>query len=77
MAKASKPKEQPEPQRNLSLEEVDRLCREQAIPGLENLDEITAFVQGKLTEEVLVVLCNAIIPGLDAWEDMKAQWGLM
>ena len=147
MAKANKPDKQAEPQGNLTLEELDRLCREQvkvliplvqgppievearrltpaeaarvnlemrralpkivpgdkpgeerfdladpeyrrnqqealvraralavylavpmyqqARPGLENLDEITAFVQGKLTEEVLVILCNAIIPGLD------------
>jgi hypothetical protein len=49
MAKANKPEKQAEPQRNLTLEEVDRLCREQV----------------KLTEEVLVVLRNAIIPGLD------------
>jgi len=38
---------------------------QQTKPGPENFDEFTAFVQGKLTEEVLVVLCNAIIPGLD------------
>jgi len=29
MAKANKPTKQVQPQRNLSLEEVDRLCREQ------------------------------------------------
>jgi len=29
MAKANKPEKQAEPQRNLTLEEVDRLCREQ------------------------------------------------
>ena len=38
---------------------------QQARPGLENLDEIVALVQGKLTEEVLAMLFAAIVPGLD------------
>jgi hypothetical protein len=41
-----------------------------AKPGLQDAEEITAFVQSRLTEEVLALLFGAIVPAL---EDQVAQ----